>query len=65
MALLVIIPLNAYFLQKLSAFRTINLKFTDSRVKLTNEIIQGITTAYAYLGITITRMLVVNRYQSY
>lgn len=48
LCLLVIIPLNSFFLKRLSAFRAENLKHTDSRVKLTNEIFQGIRAIKSY-----------------
>eukprot|EP00981_Chlorochromonas_danica_P011662 scaffold4203_cov166-Ochromonas_danica.AAC.8 len=47
-AMLCIIPLNAYFLNRLSTVREENLKFTDRRVKLTNEILQGIRAVKSY-----------------
>jgi ABC-type multidrug transport system fused ATPase/permease subunit len=47
-AMLVIIPFNAIYLKKLSALRAINLKYTDSRVKLTNEILQGVRAIKSY-----------------
>ena len=40
--LFAIIPLNAYFYKKLSAKRAEMLRYTDQRVKLTNEVLQGI-----------------------
>lgn len=46
--MLCIIPLNAYFLNRLSTVREENLKFTDRRVKLTNEILQGIRAVKSY-----------------
>lgn len=46
--MLVILPLNALFLQRLSAIRESNLKATDGRVKLTNEILQGISAIKSY-----------------
>ena len=46
--MMLIIPLNAYFLLKLSKLREENLKFTDNRVKLTNEILQGIRAIKSY-----------------
>jgi len=47
-AMLVIVPLNAIFLKQLSALRVENLKLTDARVKLTNELIQGVRTIKSY-----------------
>lgn len=47
-AMLVIIPVNAYFFKKLSKFRSENLKYTDNRVKLTSEILQGVRAIKAY-----------------
>lgn len=47
-AMLVIIPVNAYFLKRLSALRAANLKMTDQRVKLTNEMFQGIRAIKSY-----------------
>jgi ABC-type multidrug transport system fused ATPase/permease subunit len=47
-ALMIMIPLNAYFLTKLSTLRSINLQHTDHRVKLTNEILQGIRAIKSY-----------------
>ena len=46
--LLSLIPLNAYFYEKLSATRTSVLKATDSRVKLTNEVLQGVRAVKSY-----------------
>ena len=47
-AMLVIIPVNAHFFKKLSKFRSENLKYTDNRVKLTTEILQGVRAIKAY-----------------
>eukprot|EP01038_Epipyxis_sp_PR26KG_P011238 gene11238-15079_t len=46
--ILIIIPFNAYFLNRLSEQRAINLKLSDKRVKLTNEILQGIRAIKSY-----------------
>lgn len=45
---LLILPLNAYFLKRLSELRVETLKYTDYRVKLTNEILQGIRAIKSY-----------------
>ena len=47
-AMLVIIPLNAYFLKRLSKLRSANLSMTDERVKLTNEVFQGVRAIKSY-----------------
>jgi len=47
-AMLVILPLNAIFLKKLSVLRLEILKHTDTRVKLTNEILQGVRAIKSY-----------------
>ena len=47
-AMLIIIPVNTYFLKKLSTLRAANSKLTDSRVKLTTEILQGVRAIKAY-----------------
>lgn len=47
-AMLVIVPLNAVFLKQLSALRVENLKHTDARVKLTNEILTGVRAIKSY-----------------
>ena len=47
-AMLVIIPLNAYFLKRLSNLRAANLRMTDERVKLTNEVLQGVRAIKSY-----------------
>ena len=47
-AMLIIVPLNAIFLRKLSNYRAQNLKMTDKRVKLTNEVFQGIRAIKSY-----------------
>ena len=47
-AMLVIIPLNAVFLKRLSSLRVENLKYTDARVKLTNEILTGVRAIKSY-----------------
>ena len=47
-AMLVIIPFNAFFLKRLSDLRAANLKMTDQRVKLTNEMFQGIRAIKSY-----------------
>jgi ABC-type multidrug transport system fused ATPase/permease subunit len=47
-AMLVIIPLNTYFLKKISDLKSKMLKFTDARVKLTNEILQGVRAIKSY-----------------
>jgi ATP-binding cassette subfamily C (CFTR/MRP) protein 1 len=39
-AMVVILPLNAHFLIALSKLKEENLKLTDRRVKLTNELLQ-------------------------
>lgn len=46
--MIIIIPLNAHFLKKLSTLRAKNLKMTDARVKLTNEIFQGMKAIKSY-----------------
>lgn len=46
--LLTLIPLNAYFYEKLSVTRSSVLKATDSRVKLTNEVLQGVRAVKSY-----------------
>ena len=47
-AMLVIIPVNAIFFTKLSKLRSENLRLTDQRVKLTNELLQGVRSVKAY-----------------
>lgn len=47
-AMLVIVPVNAYFFKKLSALRAECLKYTDERVKVTNEVLQGVRAIKAY-----------------
>jgi ABC-type multidrug transport system fused ATPase/permease subunit len=47
-AMLVILPFNAIFLKKLSVLRLEILKHTDTRVKLTNEILQGVRAIKSY-----------------
>lgn len=47
-ALAVIVPVNAMFLQRLSALRADMLRYTDNRVKLTEEILQGVRAIKSY-----------------
>ena len=47
-AMLLIVPLNTIFLKQLSVIRLDILKHTDARVKLTNEILQGIRAIKSY-----------------
>ena len=43
-----VIPLNAAFLGILAKAREKTLRFTDQRVKLTNEVLQGIRSIKSY-----------------
>ncbi|KAJ1437218.1 hypothetical protein B484DRAFT_416639 [Ochromonadaceae sp. CCMP2298] len=47
-AMVVILPLNAHFLISLSKLKELNLALTDRRVKLTNEVLQGIRAIKSY-----------------
>lgn len=46
--MIMLIPVNAMFLGILAKARERTLKFTDSRVKLTNEVLQGIRSIKSY-----------------
>lgn len=46
--MILIIPVNAMFLGFLAKARERTLKFTDARVKLTNEVLQGIRSIKSY-----------------
>jgi len=46
--LLLIIPFNTIFLKKLSKIKAACLRHTDARVKLTNEILQGVRAIKSY-----------------
>lgn len=46
--MLVIIPLQAIFYKRLSHLRGLMLKHTDNRVKLTNEVLQGVRAIKSY-----------------
>lgn len=47
-AMVFIIPMNTFFLKKISDLKARMLKFTDARVKLTNEILQGVRAIKSY-----------------
>ena len=47
-AMLVIVPFNAFFLKRLSKLRAANLRMTDQRVRLTNEVLQGARAIKSY-----------------
>jgi len=47
-AILIVIPLNSHFLNKISECREVSSKLTDKRVKLTNELLQGIAAIKSY-----------------
>ena len=46
--MLIVIPLQTLFFKKLSVLRTKMSKYTDDRIKLTNEVLQGIRAIKSY-----------------
>lgn len=46
--MIVLIPVNTYFFGQLTKYRSETLKHSDARVRLTNEVLQGVSAIKSY-----------------